>query len=113
MHYYSLQKGQTQPHMLVMADSSAGFLPASAFLSLSCLLPNYCAISFPHHFLGRDVFMVPFDEDHRPLVETLLNKLPTMWGHNIVTGSATGAAVQSAVLALRNSGGRIVLVQVR
>ena len=29
VHYYALQKGQTQPHMLVMADHTAGFLPAS------------------------------------------------------------------------------------
>ena len=59
------------------------------------------------------MFMVPFDDDHRPLVESLLTKLPDMWAKNGTVSTATGAAVQSAILALRPTGGRIVLVQVR
>ncbi|KAL3680392.1 hypothetical protein R1sor_023348 [Riccia sorocarpa] len=86
IHYYSLNKNLQQPAMLVVPD-----------------------IQDPYTPLQTDL-IVPLSEgkDH---LEQILESIPTMFQNNRIPESAFGAAIKGAYLALKSTGGKLMVFQ--
>ncbi|XP_076844603.1 protein transport protein Sec24B isoform X2 [Brachyhypopomus gauderio] len=86
IHFYNLQEGQSQPHMLVVSDIDDVFIPTP-----DSLLVNL--------------------KESQELVKDLLNALPAMFSHTRETHSALGPALQAAYKLMSATGGRVSVFQ--
>ncbi|XP_015074581.1 protein transport protein Sec24-like CEF isoform X2 [Solanum pennellii] len=86
IHFYNLKRARQQPLMLIVPDVRDVYTP-----------------------LQSDV-IVQLSECREHL-ELLLENIPTMFGHNKTADSAFGAAVKAAFLAMKNTGGKLLVFQ--
>ncbi|BBN17285.1 protein transport protein SEC24 [Marchantia polymorpha subsp. ruderalis] len=86
IHYYSLNKKLQQPAMLVVPD-----------------------IQDPYTPLQTDL-IVPLSEG-RDHLEQILEGIPSMFQNNRIPESAFGAAVKGAYLAMKSTGGKLMVFQ--
>ncbi|XP_059177273.1 protein transport protein Sec24A-like isoform X2 [Physella acuta] len=86
LYYFNLAEGLSQPQMLCVPDLEDPFLPCP------------------------DNLLVNLNES-KELVIDLLNQLPNLFDSNYETGSALGAALQSAHKLMSATGGRITVMQ--
>ncbi|XP_018839308.1 protein transport protein Sec24-like At4g32640 [Juglans regia] len=86
IHFYNLKRALQQPLMLIVPDVQDVYTP-----------------------LHTDV-VVPLSESRQHL-ELLLESIPTMFHNNRTAESAFGAAVQATFLAIKNSGGKLLVFQ--
>jgi protein transport protein SEC24 len=86
IHYYNLAASNTEPQMFVVADLEQPYLP----------LPYDLLVSLT---------------ECRPVIETFLQKLPTLFGNNLQTLSAMGKALKSAEKLVGSIGGKIICLQ--
>ncbi|KAK7922234.1 hypothetical protein WMY93_009136 [Mugilogobius chulae] len=86
IHFYNLQDGLSQPHMLVVSDIDDVFIPS------------------------HDNLMVSLKES-KELVKELLTSLPSMFAHTRETQSALGPALQAAYKLMSPTGGRVSVFQ--
>ncbi|KAH0671423.1 hypothetical protein KY290_026782 [Solanum tuberosum] len=86
IHFYNLKRALQQPLMLIVPDVQDVYTP-----------------------LQSDV-IVQLSECREHL-ELLLENIPTMFGHNRTADSAFGAAVKAAFLAMKNTGGKLLVFQ--
>ncbi|KAK3738631.1 hypothetical protein RRG08_006729 [Elysia crispata] len=86
LYYFNLAEGLSQPQMLVVPDLEDPFLPCP------------------------DNLLVNLHESKELVIE-LLNQLPTLFEGNHETGSALGAALQSAHKLMGPTGGRVTVMQ--
>lgn len=83
IHFYSMRPGQTQPHMLVVPDVT----------DVYCPLPGNVVVNL---------------RESRQLVDALLESIPKMFAGSQVVETCGGAALRSAVEALKGGeGGRL------
>ncbi|KAL7099354.1 hypothetical protein ACP275_09G079200 [Erythranthe tilingii] len=86
IHFYNLKRASQQPLMLIVPDVQDVYTP-----------------------LQSDV-IVQISECRQHL-ETLLESIPTMFQTNRTVDSAFGAAVKAAFLAMKNTGGKLLVFQ--
>ncbi|KAI4369729.1 hypothetical protein MLD38_018143 [Melastoma candidum] len=86
IHFYNLKRALQQPLMLIVPDIQDVYTP-----------------------LQTDV-IVPLSECRQHL-ELLLENIPTMFQHNSTAESAFGAAVKGAFLAMKSTGGKLLVFQ--
>ncbi|KAE8038073.1 hypothetical protein FH972_010617 [Carpinus fangiana] len=86
IHFYNLKRALQQPLMLIVPDAQDVYTP-----------------------LQTDV-VVQLSECRQHL-ELLLESIPTMFQNNRTAESAFGAAVQAAFLAIKSSGGKLLVFQ--
>ncbi|XP_049355011.1 protein transport protein Sec24-like At4g32640 [Solanum verrucosum] len=86
IHFYNLKRALQQPLMLIVPDVQDVYTP-----------------------LQSDV-IVQLSECREHL-ELLLENIPTMFRHNRTADSAFGAAVKAAFLAMKNTGGKLLVFQ--
>ncbi|TMX00005.1 hypothetical protein EJD97_001551 [Solanum chilense] len=86
IHFYNLKRARQQPLMLIVPDVRDVYTP-----------------------LQSDV-IVQLSECREHL-ELLLENISTMFGHNRTADSAFGAAVKAAFLAMKNTGGKLLVFQ--
>ncbi|XP_060212473.1 protein transport protein SEC24 C-like isoform X2 [Lycium barbarum] len=86
IHFYNLKRALQQPLMLIVPDVQDVYTP-----------------------LQNDV-IVQLSECCQHL-ELLLENIPTMFEHNRIADSAFGAAVKAAFLAMKNTGGKLLVFQ--
>ncbi|RUS79855.1 hypothetical protein EGW08_012381 [Elysia chlorotica] len=86
LYYFNLAEGLSQPQMLVVPDLEDPFLPCP------------------------DNLLVNLHESKELVIE-LLNQLPSLFEGNHETGSALGAALQSAHKLMSPTGGRVTVMQ--
>jgi protein transport protein SEC24 len=86
LYYFNLAEGLSQPQMLCVPDLEDPFLPCP------------------------DNLLVNLHESKELLID-LLNQLPNLFQGNLETGSALGAALQSAHKLMSPTGGRITVMQ--
>ncbi|XP_013073220.2 protein transport protein Sec24A-like isoform X1 [Biomphalaria glabrata] len=86
LYYFNLSEGLSQPQMMCVPDLEDPFLPCP------------------------DNLLVNLHES-KELISDLLNQLPNLFDGNYETGSALGAALQSAHKLMSATGGRITVVQ--
>ncbi|GLJ22020.1 hypothetical protein SUGI_0412500 [Cryptomeria japonica] len=86
IHFYNLNRAFQQPSMLVVPDVQDVYTPLQTEL------------------------IVPISEC-REHVEQLLESIPTMFQHNKIPESAFGAAIKGAFLAMKSTGGKLLVFQ--
>ncbi|CAL0320612.1 unnamed protein product [Lupinus luteus] len=86
IHFYNLKRALQQPLMLIVPDVQDVYTP-----------------------LQTDV-IVPLSECHQHL-ELLLESIPTMFQNNRTSESAFGAAIKAAFLAMKDTGGKLLVFQ--
>ncbi|CAM8985096.1 unnamed protein product [Rhodiola kirilowii] len=86
IHFYNLKRALQQPLMLIVPDIQDVYTP-----------------------LETDV-IVPLSE-YRQHVELLLESIPTMFPNNKIADSAFGAAIKAAFLAMKSTGGKLLVFQ--
>ncbi|MCD7447266.1 hypothetical protein HAX54_026385 [Datura stramonium] len=86
IHFYNLKRARQQPLMLIVPDVQEVYTP-----------------------LQSDV-IVQLSECRQHL-ELILENIPTMFEHNRTADSAFGAAVKAAFLAMKNTGGKLLVFQ--
>ncbi|XP_024531752.1 protein transport protein Sec24-like At4g32640 [Selaginella moellendorffii] len=86
IHFYNLSKDLQQPSMLVVPDIQDVYVPVENGL------------------------VVPVAEG-REHMETLLENIPNMFHDNVVQESALGAAMKGSFLALKPTGGKLLVFQ--
>ncbi|TKY50764.1 transport protein Sec24 [Spatholobus suberectus] len=86
IHFYNLKRALQQPLMLIVPDVQDVYTP-----------------------LQSDV-IVPLSECHQHL-ELLLKSIPTMFQSNRTSESAFGAAIKAAFLAMKDTGGKLLVFQ--
>uniref|UniRef100_A0A7N0TRM7 Uncharacterized protein n=1 Tax=Kalanchoe fedtschenkoi TaxID=63787 RepID=A0A7N0TRM7_KALFE len=86
IHFYNLRRALQQPLMLIVPDIQDVYTP-----------------------LETDV-IVPLSE-YRQHVEQLLESIPTMFQSNKIADSAFGAAIKAAFLAMKGTGGKLLVFQ--
>ncbi|XP_073159429.1 protein transport protein SEC24 C-like isoform X1 [Henckelia pumila] len=86
IHFYNLKRALQQPLMLIVPDVQDVYTP-----------------------LHSDV-IVPLSECRQHL-EILLDSIPTMFQNNRTADSAFGAAIKAAFLAMKNTGGKLLVFQ--
>ncbi|OIW06786.1 hypothetical protein TanjilG_11511 [Lupinus angustifolius] len=86
IHFYNLKRALQQPLMLIIPDVQDVYTP-----------------------LQTDV-IVPLSECHQHL-ELLLESIPTLFQNSRTSESAFGAAIKAAFLALKDSGGKLLVFQ--
>eukprot|EP00252_Welwitschia_mirabilis_P020316 TRINITY_DN4950_c0_g1_i1.p1 TRINITY_DN4950_c0_g1~~TRINITY_DN4950_c0_g1_i1.p1 ORF type:complete len:1152 (-),score=243.05 TRINITY_DN4950_c0_g1_i1:556-4011(-) len=86
VHFYTLKRSLQQPSMLVVPDVQDVYTPLETDL------------------------IVPLSEC-RQILEQLLDNIPTMFKENKIPESAFGAAVKGAFLALKSTGGKLLVFQ--
>ncbi|KMT02852.1 hypothetical protein BVRB_8g194310 isoform B [Beta vulgaris subsp. vulgaris] len=86
IHFYNLKRASQQPLMLIVPDVQDVYTP-----------------------LETDV-IVRLSEC-RQHVELLLESIPTMFQSNMTADSALGAAIKAAFLAMKNTGGKLLVFQ--
>ncbi|XP_073317359.1 protein transport protein SEC24 C-like isoform X2 [Primulina huaijiensis] len=86
IHFYNLKRALQQPLMLIVPDVQDVYTP-----------------------LHSDV-VVPLSECRQNL-EILLESLPTMFQNNRTADSAFGAAIKAAFLAMKSTGGKLLVFQ--
>jgi len=87
VHFYNLSASLQQPQMLVIPDINDVFLP-----------------------IDEDHILVSY-RDSKANVNSLLDKLPSMFQNTKLQDSAFGAAIQACSLALRSVGGKLLVFQ--
>ncbi|KAL3338292.1 hypothetical protein AABB24_030437 [Solanum stoloniferum] len=86
IHFYNLKRALQQPLMLIVPDVQDVYTP-----------------------LQSDVIVqLSVCREH---LELLLENIPTIFGHNRTADSAFGAAVKAAFLAMKNTGGKLLVFQ--
>jgi len=86
IHFYSLKRAQQQPLMLIVPDIQDVYTP----LQMDLILPvSECRDSF----------------------EQLLESIPSMFENNKVADSAFGAAMKASFLAMKPTGGKLLVFQ--
>ncbi|GJN13349.1 hypothetical protein PR202_gb00042 [Eleusine coracana subsp. coracana] len=86
IHFYSLKRAQQQPLMLIVPDIQDVYTP----LQTDLILPI---------------------SECRENLEQLLESIPNMFGNNRVADSAFGAAMKAAFLAIKSTGGKLLVFQ--
>ncbi|KAF0896612.1 hypothetical protein E2562_026314 [Oryza meyeriana var. granulata] len=86
IHFYSLKRAQQQPLMLIVPDVQDVYTP-----------------------LQKDLIL-PVSECHENL-EQLLESIPSMFENNRVADSAFGAAMKAGFLAMKSTGGKLLVFQ--
>ncbi|KAE9611541.1 putative von Willebrand factor, type A, Zinc finger, Sec23/Sec24-type, sec23/Sec24, trunk [Lupinus albus] len=86
IHFYNLKRALQQPLMLIVPDVQDVYTP-----------------------LKTDV-IVPLSECQEHL-ELLLESIPTMFQNNRISESAFGAAIKAAFLAMKDTGGKLLVFQ--
>ncbi|KNA05597.1 hypothetical protein SOVF_188880 [Spinacia oleracea] len=86
IHFYNLKRASQQPLMLIVPDVQDVYTP-----------------------LETDV-IVRLSEC-RQQIELLLESIPTMFQSNMTADSALGAAIKAAFLAMKNTGGKLLVFQ--
>ncbi|KAG5607927.1 hypothetical protein H5410_029419 [Solanum commersonii] len=86
IHFYNLKRALQQPLMLIVPDVQDVYTPLQSDVIVQ--LSECC--------------------EH---LELLLENIPTMFGHNRTADSAFGAAVKAAFLAMKNTGGKLLVFQ--
>ncbi|KAM3255366.1 hypothetical protein ACQJBY_048591 [Aegilops geniculata] len=86
IHFYSLKRAQQQPLMLIVPDIQDVYTP----LQMDLILP------------------VP---ECRDSLEQLLESIPSMFENNRVADSAFGAAMKAGFLAMKPTGGKLLVFQ--
>lgn len=86
IHFYNLNRALQQPSMLVVPDVQDVYTPLETEL------------------------IVPLHEC-RPHLEQLLESIPTMFQNNKIPESAFGAAIKGAFLAVKSTGGKLLVFQ--
>ncbi|RDX93911.1 Protein transport protein Sec24-like, partial [Mucuna pruriens] len=86
IHFYNLKRALQQPLMLIVPDVQDVYTP-----------------------LQTDV-IVPLSECRQHL-ELLLESIPTMFQNNRISESAFGAAIKAAFLAMKDTGGKLLVFQ--
>eukprot|EP00698_Gefionella_okellyi_P018498 TRINITY_DN5550_c0_g1_i1.p1 TRINITY_DN5550_c0_g1~~TRINITY_DN5550_c0_g1_i1.p1 ORF type:complete len:954 (+),score=203.14 TRINITY_DN5550_c0_g1_i1:57-2864(+) len=83
LHFYNLKPHLSQPQMLVVTDLVDVFIPLPGDLLVNLV-------------------------DSRRQVEMLLEKLPTMFASNLNIDACYGSAVDAALKAIKNIGGKVI-----
>jgi protein transport protein SEC24 len=86
IHFYSLKRDQQQPLMLIVPDIQDVYTPLQTDL---ILLISEC----------------------RENLEQLLESIPNMFENNRVADSAFGAAMKASFLAMKSTGGKLLVFQ--
>ncbi|KAJ4810599.1 Protein transport protein sec24 [Rhynchospora pubera] len=86
IHFYSLKRSQQQPVMLIVPDAEDVYTPLQTDL------------------------IVPLGEC-REALEQLLESIPSMYQTNKIADSAFGAAIKAGFLALKPTGGKLLVFQ--
>nr|CAB3461997.1 unnamed protein product [Digitaria exilis] len=86
IHFYSLRRAQQQPLMLIVPDIQDVYTPLQTDLIL------------------------PISECHENL-EQLLESIPVMFENNRIADSAFGAAMKASFLAMKSTGGKLLVFQ--
>ncbi|KAJ1256697.1 hypothetical protein BS78_K333200 [Paspalum vaginatum] len=86
IHFYSLKRAQQQPLMLIVPDVQDVYTP----LQTDLILPV---------------------SECRENLEQLLESIPTMFENNRVADSAFGAAMKAGFLAMKSTGGKLLVFQ--
>ncbi|CAN6333808.1 unnamed protein product [Urochloa humidicola] len=86
IHFYSLKRAQQQPLMLIVPDIQDVYTP----LQTGLILPI---------------------SECRENLEQLLESIPTMFENNRVADSAFGAAMKASFLAMKSTGGKLLVFQ--
>jgi protein transport protein SEC24 len=86
IHFYSLKRAQQQPLMLIVPDVQDVYTP-----------------------LQKDLIL-PVSECRENL-EQLLESIPSMFENNRVADSAFGAAMKAGFLAMKSTGGKLLVFQ--
>lgn len=86
VHFYSLKRAQQQPLMLIVPDVQDVYTP----LQMDLILPI---------------------SECRENLEQLLESIPNMFENNRVADSAFGAAMKAAFLAMKSTGGKLLVFQ--
>ncbi|CAM0950023.1 unnamed protein product [Alopecurus aequalis] len=86
IHFYSLKRAQQQPLMLIVPDIQDVYTP----LQMDLILPV---------------------SECRDSLEQLLESIPSMFENNTVADSAFGAAMKASFLAMKPTGGKLLVFQ--
>jgi len=93
VHFYSLKSGASDPKLLVMSDVDEPFVPCPT----------------------EEVLVTPHREEHRALLDAVLDLLPNIFSqHNVSSDnvvSAMGAATQAAAECMFECGGKLLVFQ--
>lgn len=87
VQFYNLNAKLQQPQMIVMPDTNEPFLP-----------------------VAPEAILVDYKES-QTLIDSLLDKIPSIFQNTKVSDSAFGSAIQSGLLALQNKNGKIIAFQ--
>ncbi|EDQ85874.1 uncharacterized protein MONBRDRAFT_38641 [Monosiga brevicollis MX1] len=83
IHFYNLSADLSQPQMMVVTDVDDVFAPLEKGLVVDA-------------------------KTSRDVIDALLDQIPQMFASTRITGTAYGAAVRAAIIALKNTGGRVL-----
>eukprot|EP01119_Soliformovum_irregulare_P014673 TRINITY_DN4026_c0_g1_i1.p1 TRINITY_DN4026_c0_g1~~TRINITY_DN4026_c0_g1_i1.p1 ORF type:complete len:883 (-),score=243.77 TRINITY_DN4026_c0_g1_i1:77-2725(-) len=87
VHFYSIRSNQSKPQMAILADIDDPFLPIA-----------------PEAIFARY-------QDSKAAVNSLLETLPNLYNQTKIGESAFGSAVKAASLALKGTGGKLLMFQ--